>query len=43
MTNGQETDGAIAAAIIPLRNIRKLKSADPNDFELEKVIVYLID
>ncbi len=31
-----EIDGAINAAMIPLRNIRKLKASDPNDFEIRK-------
>lgn len=36
VNNGQEIDQAIAAAIVPMRNIRKLSSADPNDFEIRK-------
>jgi len=36
VNNGAEADAAIAAAIIPMRNIRKLKSGDKNDFEIRK-------
>lgn len=36
VNNATEIDGAINSAIVPLRNIRKLKGADPNDFEIRK-------
>lgn len=36
VSNGQEIDQAIAASIVPMRNIRKLRSSQPNDFEVRK-------
>ena len=34
--NATEIDGAINAAMIPMRNIRKLKASEKNDFEIRK-------
>ena len=36
VNSATEIDGAINAAIVPLRNIRKLKATDENDFEIRK-------
>jgi len=36
VSNPQEIDNAISAAIVPMRNIRKLRSTQENDFEVKK-------
>ncbi len=36
VSNSMDIDKAISASIVPMRNIRKLRSSEPNDFEVKK-------